>query len=101
MDNQLAVGDWVEVVNHIYVGGYVGYVAYNPQSPKVAVVLVKDEEGKPFFEVDEYLIKAEQLMKLELEKDELDLQTMIDMSLEQKDERWFNELASQLPLANF
>jgi hypothetical protein len=95
MEEHSAVGKWIQVVDHLFITGFVGFITGCDEAKnKFQVILTKDDQGRPFFDTNDFLIAASQLELLEESLDENCLLTMIDMALETKDEQWFKELTS-------
>lgn len=100
MDSTLqnvVVGDWVKIVGHSMLNGFVGFVLNHDKSDqRFRILITRDSRGnktKGALWVDE-----SQLVSYITKRDEDDLLFLIDLALDMKDEEWFKELASKLPL---
>jgi len=98
--NTSMFGEWVKIVGHSMLNGFVGFVLkHDKQDGRYRLLITRDSRGhktRGALWVDE-----SQLVLYGTCHEEEDLLFLIDLALDMKDEEWFKELTEQLPLANF
>jgi hypothetical protein len=98
-DELFKVGDWVTVDSGL-IKGFTGYITkYDFEDDRYFVNLTSTGNGNAIN--TGRWIDVELLVPAKKFKEEGDLLALIDMALDTDDEKWFLELTSQLPLANF
>jgi hypothetical protein len=95
-EEKLKIGEWVKVIGHDYLEGYVGYITDFDPVDGYRVRITKNSKGKSFKKRDKW-IDADQIIPLSVEKEEDDLLALIDVALDTNDKEWFLELTSRLP----
>lgn len=94
LEERLAEGTWVQIVN-CRLSGFSGYIVrYDLEDHTYKLMLTKDPKGSPI--VKSQWINADYVMKDRL-RDEDELLALIDHALDMNDKEWFLELTSQLP----
>jgi hypothetical protein len=95
-EEKLKIGEWVKVIDHDYLYGYVGYITDFDLFEGYRVRLTKNSKGKSFKNGSKWM-GEEQIISLPVGKSEDDLLALIDIALETNDREWFLELTSKLP----
>jgi hypothetical protein len=95
-EEKLKIGEWVKVIGHDYLEGYVGYITDFDIVDGYRVRITKNSKGNSFKKGGKWL-DEEQIIPLPVKKEEDDLLALIDLALETNDKEWFLELTSKLP----
>lgn len=90
----IADGEWVEIIDHDY-EGCKGYVkSYSKLYEVYHVHLIMNRKGN---QINRLLNFSEECVaKIPLELDKEDFQSMINLALDTKDEKWFRKLIKRV-----
>jgi hypothetical protein len=95
-EEKLKKGEWVKVIDHDYLEGYVGFITDFDLVDGYRIRITKNRKGEALKKGHKWIDK-ESIIPLSVQKDEDDLLALIDVALDTNDREWFQELTSQLP----
>jgi hypothetical protein len=95
-EEKLKIGEWVKVIDHDYLEGYVGFITDFDLVDGYRIRITKNRKGEALKKGHKW-VDEDSIIPLSVRKDEDDILALIDLALDMNDEEWFQELTSQLP----
>jgi hypothetical protein len=95
-EEKLKNGQWVKVIDHDYLEGYVGFITDFDLVDGYRIRITKNRKGEALKKGQKWIDEGS-IIPLSVQKDEDDLLALIDVALDTNDKGWFQELTSQLP----
>jgi hypothetical protein len=96
-EEKLKIGEWVKVIDHDYLDGYVGFITdFDLLDEEYRIRVTRTRKGEPINRSHKW-VEVASVVLLPIEKYEDDLLALIDLALDTNDTEWFFELTSQLP----
>jgi hypothetical protein len=98
-DKKLSIGDWVEIVDSVLSGCKGFILSISPEANALKIQITRNSKGQGI--TGKTWLDFSQVIPYSIDHLEDDaLHQLIDMTLDMKDEEWFNELTEKLALNN-